>query len=528
MSSGRDSHLDPYGQQPGLEVVHHPDLEVATPYGLVPISSLPQVQPHEYLPPHDSKEAASTAYGYTSYSDEHNASPAPYPNEDGGLEKKKKRLRWIIIGGVVAVVIIVAAVVGGVVGSRNSSGAQSSGANSPLSTGTNAGAPNDGVPAGEDSRPPVDTLEPPELIRPGSGLSVTGWRMPDGNVETYLFFQDPQDGLRYSRCDTSRRVTGNDSACWAEPVSIPASAKAGTRLAASTALWGDEYQPQIELFYVGGKTRLLGVNLNEQNTPSAAESSVNDKRLFTGLDSGLAAYWPWTIYQDSTGVLYHVRNLLDGSDWSPSDEAWDNNRINRTALVGSNLAIAPTSTNFTLQAVKAGYAVFYQDPDDRLAVSITDIESPFRPSDFHVPWPADDLPDITLPKRAPLAAFSVAREGGEDLQLVDTYVLYLDSNANINVLYTDSTSWDSSDDGASGVVWKTASPRALRSVDRDTDIACLTMATTIHSAAKQEVPLEDGSSGENRCYFQKGGRVVEVRLDRDKQDWVVTGHLPIF
>lgn len=301
-------------------------------------------------------------------------------------------------------------------------------------------------------------------------------------------------------------------------------------------------QPQIELFYIGGKTRLLGVSFNEQHSPSTFESSVKEKEVFTRLNSSLTAYWPWTIYQNSEGMLYHVRNRLDGLSWSPT-EVWDNNPTNVTALPASRLAVVPTSTNFTLLAVKAGYAVFYQDPvRGRLAVAVTDIDSPERPAAWTAPWPVDGLPDVTLPERAPIAAFSVARVrpgggGGEEddveamQQQVNTYVLYLDEAADINVLYTDyfsasSSSSSSSQQEEERVTWRMATPAALRGADPDTDITCLTMATTVRNASRDQVPLE-GPSDENRCYFQRGGRVVEVRLDWATHDWVVTGTVPI-
>jgi hypothetical protein len=159
-----------------------------------------------------------------------------------------------------------------------------------------------------------------------------------------------------------------------------------------------------------------------------------------------------------------VRNRVGGR-WQPNGDGWDNNPLNVTALTASRLAIVPTSTNYSMIAVKAGYAVFYQAPDQTLAVSITDVNSPQRPSAFRTPW-STTLPEITLPKLAPIAAFSVAREG-DAAQRVNTYVLYLDADANINVLYTDADA-----------AWATAQPDALKGADKDTDIACLNMATS--------------------------------------------------
>lgn len=99
-------------------------------------------------------------------------------------------------------------------------------------------------------------------------------------------------------------------------------------------------------------------------------------------------------------------------------------------------------------------------------------------------------------------------------------MLYLDAEANINMLYTDSSSVSAN----SPAQWETAQPEVLRGVDRDTDIACLTLAISDRNAAGNPVPLEPVSA-ENRCYFQRAGQVVEVRLDG--QEWVEVGSVPI-
>ena len=121
-----------------------------------------------------------------------------------------------------------------------------------------------------------------------------------------------------------------------------------------------------------------------------------------------------------------------------------------------------------------------------------------------------DLPFITIPKRAAIAAFSVARPA-DTQQRVDTYVLYLDSASNINMLYTDSSS--------GSATWKTSQPAALRSVDSNSNIACLTMATSPRDEAGNSVSLE-AASDDTKCFFQKGGALMEARLSG--LDWSVT------
>jgi hypothetical protein len=237
----------PHGQ-PGLEVVDQDQhgLQLASQEYLG--HSLPEVRADEYV--HGGKESIINKYPAPQYSEypEHYYSPAPPP--EPGLEPaelgagstvRRKRL-WLIIGGVIALVVILGAVLGGVLGSRaaKSSAAASSSASSSPDTGGNGGQnPSSST---TTASTPSSTATGPQSIRQGSGLSITGWRKPDGSAETYLFYQDPQDGLRFSRCETSRRSPGNDSTCWASPVGFNSYARSGTPLAASTVLWGDKYQ----------------------------------------------------------------------------------------------------------------------------------------------------------------------------------------------------------------------------------------------------------------------------------------------
>jgi hypothetical protein len=251
-----DPSYDPR-QQPGLEVVprtHHSGLEVVSSY-------LPEVANKD----HDTtKEVAAADYSSAPYSG-HDAVPKlyspPRPIELGDGRPQhgagKWRFRWVI-GAVIVAVVILAAVLGGVLGSRAARSSGDSSASTAGESGDPGGSGNTGGPetsgAGGSSSSGFNSsdtaIKPPQLLRPGSGLSVTGWRTRDGTAETYLFFQDPLDGVWYSRCDAGRRIPGNDSACWEAPVSFTSSAKAGTPLAASTVVWGDADQ-------VGSHRRLV-------------------------------------------------------------------------------------------------------------------------------------------------------------------------------------------------------------------------------------------------------------------------------
>jgi hypothetical protein len=177
-------------------------------------------------------------------------------------------------------------------------------------------------------------------------------------------------------------------------------------------------------------------------------------------------------------------------------------------------------TDFGRISIKGGYAIFHQTSDLKLTVHITDLDSDELDENYSLSWPTV-LPSITLPELAPIAAFSVARPD-DDRGRVETYVLYLDDKADINVLFTETL--------AGRTEWKTVQPEALRGADKDTDIACVGMATTNYGADTRPLLLGEVSDA-TRCYFQRGGEVVEVRLDVDTRagtrDWVLTGTVPI-
>jgi hypothetical protein len=131
--------------------------------------------------------------------------------------------------------------------------------------------------------------------------------------------------------------------------------------------------------------------------------------------------------------------------------------------------------------------------------------------------PPPALPPIALPNNSSIAAFSVAR-AADPRQRVDTYVLYLDASSDINMLYTDSST-------SGSPTWRNLQPAALRGVDRDTSIACLTMATSPGGLSRAAILLEQVLEDNTSCYFQKGGLVMEAKLSG--RDWVIVGRVPM-
>ena len=92
------------------------------------------------------------------------------------------------------------------------------------------------------------------------------------------------------------------------------------------------------------------------------------------------------------------------------------------------------------------------------------------------------LPKIPLADRAPIAAFSLARPNDAELERTLTWVLWLDPRAGrINVVYTDV------EDGSTS--WKTDQPEVLGKVDRDSKIACTTMAMSWMEKVCQSPPV---------------------------------------
>lgn len=159
-------------------------------------------------------------------------------------EKPKRSKRWIWIAIAVGVVVVVGAVVGGVVGSRanrnTSSSSTSTPATDPPSSTTSSATTT-------TSTTSATTSATPQSIRPNSKLTVTGW-LSSGDVHINLFYQDPNDNLRYSNFVGS----GN----WSAPIKTNAAAGSKTGVGATSIMWYvpvsiDDYaRPLLRLVYI--------------------------------------------------------------------------------------------------------------------------------------------------------------------------------------------------------------------------------------------------------------------------------------
>ncbi len=118
-----------------------------------------------------------------------------------------------------------------------------------------------------------------------------------------------------------------------------------------------------------------------------------------------------------------------------------------------------------------------------------------------------------MPNQASFAAFSFARSTDNRRDdTVSTFVLYQDDSARIKQVWTDDSK-----------TWKTSSPQALATADQGTDISCLTPAASNDTYG--DALFVAPQSNITRCYFQRGGWVVEVQ--QNGTDWVDLGKLPM-
>lgn len=85
--------------------------------------------------------------------------------------------------------------------------------------------------------------------------------------------------------------------------------------------------------------------------------------------------------------------------------------------------------------------------------------------------------------------------------------------------------------GDNSVTWKTSESKALKGLDKDTQIGCVLMASIDADNDKNEVPIEEDSEEVNRCFFQKGGKLVEARMSGGAEngdlEWKVVGEVPL-
>jgi hypothetical protein len=153
----------------------------------------------------------------------------------GSAPRRRRRRLWILIGVLVGLVVVLAATLGGIIGSRaggSSASSQSGGGAAPGQAATGTGTAT-GTAAAKATPSSTQRLQ---QIQQGSALAVTGLRKTDGGLDMFLFYQDPQENIRFSRCDTAQVISGNSKTCWDVPVSISTFARPGAHLSVGTIL----------------------------------------------------------------------------------------------------------------------------------------------------------------------------------------------------------------------------------------------------------------------------------------------------
>lgn len=516
-------------EQPGLEQLPNwaEGLEVVPQEQLRHTQHWPEVRQEEVGKELSLTTALVNQWRWKDERDQYNADQAPEvvdgPITVGANPNKRRKRLWIILGSVIAVIIIVAAVVGGVVGSKAARDSKSSMA-PVLDTGDDDGGSSSTVPSPSKTTTGGGAVTTTSAavagaIKAGSPLTVTGWRNDKGTVGLYLFYQDKSNDVYYVKYDGSS---------WEKPVNTIKGLKRSTKLTATIILngLGNTVKPHVILTYIGPGPRTLGKVVNENNLPSISNDDAfnNDMGSLDALaNSSTASYFPATMYQTLSGELGQARIIM---------LRWFAKLTGIMALPGTSLTMVPISTRWANYSASGGYGVIYQDPDGRLAAAVPNL-GPDGRVDATAPWFNSSIfpSDITPSPNSPISAWVTARSSSRS-HSPNTYILYRSSSSSsssdIQMLYTSfHTSFADSPDES--ITWKTSTPEALKGLDKDTDIGCVMMASIDKDGNGKEVPIEEDSEEVNRCFFMKGGKLVETRMSGGAEDgeWKVVGEVPL-
>jgi len=375
----------------GLQVVSHGDYYNKYDQGWAQAPPAGQWQHPQVAP--DNYHAAAAKGNYQTYANYQQNYPNPHgqvpiqpspvtsesqPLADGKNGKKSKRRKWIIIGAVIlALIVIIGAVLGGVLGSRSSSKKDGN-------EGGNQGEaqrPDEKPkpqPGGDDDAPPAKVN-----IRQGSSLAATALRKPDGTLETYLWYQNPDGDFQYSRWDASNPLENGSR--WDAPVLVSLEQTAtseprpqmDSELATALIIHGKDYNPQVNVWF-SGNNKLGGMRINQQaDVPITYDSLQNHENLFRKYPvmegSDVTAFWPYVYFQTTNTSLMRARNGQEEEDGYVPTEKYTFNvegeGVDLEMLPGTRLAVVPLATNYTsLVNYRSDKAVYYQNKDNKLAV----------------------------------------------------------------------------------------------------------------------------------------------------------------
>ncbi|KAH9902321.1 hypothetical protein F4778DRAFT_120196 [Xylariomycetidae sp. FL2044] len=407
------------------------------------------------------------------------------PQSTGKKIHRKPRLRWVIVA-IILILVGVGAIVGGVVGTREShSGHNSAAAAAPAAANDTA------------------DVTPLETIRIGSRLAVTGYKRDNSDYAFILFYQDPNNRLRFSSKE-SKNGNWNDSTILDNLKYEPQPEGAITM---STYLYDP---PMLELFYedtdhtVRGQIFRFGFEDSDEPVKGHA-SSINDYPLSMAEGTRLSSYFPFIVSQDADDQIRWTRML--GQNKANASQPWWINSTDALGITGSDragLLCLPIAQDYDADS---GGGVIYRSSAEQMYLKVQN-DSAQAPQNDDVSWRRGGGLEKPVPADTPLAGFAVGRPYDDDNQ-VNTYVLYQDDGGAIQVVWQDDASGQ----------WKgPATYDVFEGAAAGTDIACL-MPPAPGGKLSQEQDM-------NRCFFQvAGGRVRQVWFDGS--NWNDEGIVPL-
>ncbi|KAI0444553.1 hypothetical protein F4803DRAFT_243909 [Xylaria telfairii] len=453
--------------QPGLEVVApQADLEVASQSrstlqnSHTHLDSSPEVVPIEYYHPQSHKPEANHALEVgekgliSSSSEERNHGSANLTPKF----LKGRRGRFILIGIGVFILVVVAAVVGGVVGSRRS--------DSVSSTAT-SGEPISSSPPTSSSSP-TSTGTSSRPLQSNTGLAVAGWRTQNDFFTLRVFYQDQDDGLRFSEYNS-------DGAGWGASTKVDREdVLSNTSMGATAILQMNPY----ELFFQNTSSLVTGNNFRDRVSGIGGDfDSIDGYPILTHPKSRLVTCWPYIVLQKPNKTLSVVNWI--GQDPTP----WQNYSLGIDASGGTSLAILPLSRTY-----QSPYhsALVYRGPDGVLALYSLEYATT-----------GSQLQTVGIggSYSSSFGAFAVARENDPN-NGTNIYILYQTESNDLEYVYYRGDSWELG--GTSDV---------LKNADPSTDITCLT------ESIWDGLAVMSSKYDMSRCFFYSGGRIKHVQFD---------------
>ncbi|KAI9148247.1 hypothetical protein HJFPF1_12075 [Paramyrothecium foliicola] len=448
------------------------------------------------------------------------------PAEVGTREKRSYRRWWMVAGIVVTVLIIV---LGVTLGLRSAN-------KSPEPT----TPPEDAASNEEDSEstmmfPSVasstlsststtsTTLPTPTSIAPRSPLAVVGVQQ-DEEYRVIVAYQEAKGALRFS----SQGGIEGASQSWGPPQPLRgAYAQSEDAGIALSAVSGDDLASKIEagylLYHIGDDSAIHSMQMTDggEGFVSSGEGGEGSAAM---ANSNIAAYGPWMVFQTLLGDLKISRISEQSKDYRDYTFPFK-------PVPGTKLGILFLDVTTTEELQDLRLLVLFQ----RENKTITAHEygeswdmSGDRPSysgAYSKPWrgwypdallTADftahanrliEGPDLELPLGASFTAFKA--QDGDKTRM---FVLYVDENNNIQQLRQD-------DEGT----WEQSSPQVFEAVDEGTNISCI--SRQFEDLNKEWNEWYTAARHLTRCYFQRGGFLIETQLN--VADWVEMGPVPM-